>query len=420
MGESYGESELTRLEDHPLLKLAQTRLDTFHSAASSANRTPSSLQKLRADIEFDLNAAEVIKSQLAEALNACAPVSSLPIELLRAIFELVAQDYRPCGPVDIEWRREIMDGYQFPRGENMAEPDWLSEQGGCLGWISLGHICRAWRGALLAHAALWADDFGSLPGAVNEFLDRSNGLPLTVRTYSAKYRNSSAPWHALFRDDVRCRVQRIYCVETRPHVLFGADYAALTTCHFPILETLCITGNEPIRRRGPITVLPVMSAPQLRRLELSNVFIPVSSEMIEFISCKLTFEDDGRHTIIESGILRPEDLLPLLNRSRETLSSLVVDKCLPSHLDHWYHPTRISIPRLQSLTVDWDYNHDSDTASFLDGLILNDTTILNIRVELYENSDRGRASMQGRIGSAIMSVNGLGFDALACFASDGP
>ncbi|VDB89200.1 unnamed protein product [Peniophora sp. CBMAI 1063] len=407
--------------EHPLSTLAKTRLDVFHRAFSSDNLTPSSIESLRKAIRTELDAFESIKSQLAEVLNASLPIASLPTEVLCAIFELVARNHRPRGPI---LRERIDVGHSYPSGNEMAEPDWLLGQGGRLGWISLSHVCRAWRRALLAHTALWADELGSLPDAFDEVLARSGDLPLTLRTYGSSYRDSSPSWRALLRQDVHCRVQKIHCIETRHRALFGQAYAALTSCHFPILETLSLTANDPAAKEG--VTLPMVSAPQLRELELINTFIPVSSENIESLFCELTFEEDGQHSIASRGMMRPGDLSYLLNRSRDTLSAITLELCIPGRLANWQTPKRIFLPKLRTLTANGleDYSGliEPDIVNFMEGLALNlnDELSLVIGIYAYGHGGRGITTYKERIRSAMASIKVLNPNALSCVAAEGP
>ena len=79
-------------DENAILASAKTRLDAFHSVLSSDSRTTASLHALRIAIRSDLDATEAMGLEFSELLNACAPISSLPVEILCIIFELVAQE----------------------------------------------------------------------------------------------------------------------------------------------------------------------------------------------------------------------------------------------------------------------------------------------------------------------------------------
>ncbi|KAI0038403.1 hypothetical protein FA95DRAFT_1474257, partial [Auriscalpium vulgare] len=89
-------------------------------------------------------------------INACAPVSRLPPELLCRVFsDLVG--------LELEDRRPV-DG--FPS---------------TMPWIRLSHVCRHWRDVALNDPAFWGDLILPLPPQwADAILSRSQGTPLSL------------------------------------------------------------------------------------------------------------------------------------------------------------------------------------------------------------------------------------------------
>ena len=135
---------------------------------------PGSRGRLRRAIDDETNALELSIRASIRALknlksrhNALAPISSLPLEILVAIFSFLSPS---------------------------------TNTGAChLGWIYVSHVCRRWRETAVSHPRLWSYiNFSKLaPAAVDEMISRAKMVPLHLEADFTKSSTQIDPFQRL-------------------------------------------------------------------------------------------------------------------------------------------------------------------------------------------------------------------------------
>ncbi|KAI0035313.1 hypothetical protein K488DRAFT_83152 [Vararia minispora EC-137] len=257
-----------RRDDHDDALETPTRLSTDERARLEeferelAEKEDVSLEDVD-QIDAELKYLTSISLRLRARRNACQPISRLPAEMVSEIICFFAAMCPPHRPFVRTFERGVI-----PEAGRMRSD---------LGWIKLGHVCRRWREIVLQLPVLWARSVCSLIGAEEVILSRSRAVPLTLTLNAHCHRIDSKTVQFIQQHVQRAREIEIREVLLHPHSpAWPAGAVALTRRDLPVLEILCLDLKPS--RSSPIThdvfALPPLNAPRLKRLELTNIFVP--------------------------------------------------------------------------------------------------------------------------------------------------
>ncbi|TFY75322.1 hypothetical protein EWM64_g8690 [Hericium alpestre] len=278
-------------------------------------------------------------------INALAPISRLPHELLAAVFSLLLDDertYWSAVPSDLSKRR--------PRALR-------------LGWIRVTHVCRAWRHVALDFRALWRDITFSLGSRWAQCMfGRAKNAPLSILAHLG------SPLYAL--EDVL----RIDAHLAHTHSLtLSASNTCLPSClqrlvsPAPFLHTLSLTVDHFGLGPEAVVIAPADlfsgSTPNLRCVSLRNVFIPWTSSLFSNLSSlsimlAVLSKADGAYfwdppePVDDDN--RTPDLAPFLEAldRMSGLESLTIQGALPHFEDTMaFTGEQFNLPRLKSLDL---------------------------------------------------------------------
>ncbi|KAG2343941.1 hypothetical protein BDR05DRAFT_207029 [Suillus weaverae] len=116
---------------------------------------PALTSKAQAEIDDELVALKEIMRSLRTRRNSLSPISSIPPEILGAIFVHHVQE------------TQLLHAPETPT---------------VLSWLNIGHVCRHWREVALGTPELWATPFLRSSQATEEMLMRSKMAPLKLKT----------------------------------------------------------------------------------------------------------------------------------------------------------------------------------------------------------------------------------------------
>ncbi|KZV59897.1 hypothetical protein PENSPDRAFT_760278 [Peniophora sp. CONT] len=229
-----------------------------------------------------------------------------------------------------------------------------------LGWIRVGHISYRFRLLLLSMRWLWASvicDVG--PRAWDEVLGRAGNAPPTLKLDDANEVLASSRINYVI--DNMTRARRLTITEYDPTVAMWVNSPReISGTVFADLEDLNVEAmHRPSRDltwlATDVYELNPISAPKLRSVSLTNVYIPFPPENLTTLTLKrLQFYADKPLPNGDDILPAPEVFLALLKRcvnvERLCLTHVIPDiSALPSRL----HPSHsIRLPSLTSLTLD--------------------------------------------------------------------
>lgn len=180
-------------------------------------------------------------SDLKHRVNAIAPVSKLPTELLGLIFEFAKGH---------DERVELEGGAPLTTKKTART-----------NLINITHVCRTWRAVALASPSLWADilvdDHTSRFSSADAFLSRSQTMPLYL--HASQMRGTDLA-RFLQGDGVACRIRRF----DLSWDLFHDTPATKIELDAPLLECLTVVASRALR---PIDL--VISNARLKALAVS-------------------------------------------------------------------------------------------------------------------------------------------------------
>ncbi|KAI0264918.1 hypothetical protein BC834DRAFT_238385 [Gloeopeniophorella convolvens] len=279
----------------------------------------------RAAILKEINTTELRLRSLYAQLNALAPVSLLPAELLTRIFHLLRDDR--CYNKDT----------RLPF------------------WITVTHVCRHWREVALSDSTLWSGIWDNFPMCTEkwlvEMLIRSKEalLDVDLRKPSAELLRSVAfhPSH------IRSLV--LNCLTGSPS---NESVQKLLMSEAPELEELYL-GPKSLITSPPIVLLndlPASSgfrlfrgqAPKLRSIHLYQIHIPWAYlPRCTLSHLSITSSSDG----VEFSPLGEIGALIDVLENSPTLERLTLDHCLAPVSSQPRAVSIVNLPRLSQLTL---------------------------------------------------------------------
>ncbi|VDC02949.1 unnamed protein product [Peniophora sp. CBMAI 1063] len=178
-----------------------------------------------------------------------------------------------------------------------------------LGWVRLGHVCHAFRAALLGMRTLWASAVCHVSSrAFQEVLNRAGNAPITIYLKDEDHTVNSDQVRFVSSNMTRARD---ITIEEYNHgtVLWTIEPRAVSGRAFSFLEELNVQAlHRPLRdfawlRTDVYDIAPIY-APQLRRVRLINIFIPFPPHNLTSLSLL-------RHKHVEGGSMpNRDDVLP--------------------------------------------------------------------------------------------------------------
>ncbi|KAJ8595254.1 hypothetical protein M405DRAFT_807554 [Rhizopogon salebrosus TDB-379] len=256
------------------------------TADSLVSPVPSS----QAEIDNELVALADRMRALRTHRNVLSPISSIPPEILGAVFVHLA--------------RQVQSRY------SPDAPEALS-------WLSVGHVCRHWRDVALANPHLWATPFLNSTKGTEEMLLRSKMAPLILRS-GRRYRIECV--QKAFEHVERLQEVTLDCSNhLTPHIV--GLLGKLSSCSTPNLKSLSLDGG--LGRRPRIAIPTSFAAPSLRRLQLNHCDLSWASPVLTGL------------TVLDIKTMSAE-CLPTLDglisvlRRMPTLQTLCLESALPT------------------------------------------------------------------------------------------
>jgi hypothetical protein len=306
--------------------------------------TPALSSRDQTEIDNELTAFKERMRSLRTRHNSLSPISSIPSEILGAIFVHHAQ--------------EIQFLY-FPH-----EPVVLS-------WLNVVRVCHHWREVALGTPELWATPFLNSSRATEEMLVRSKMVPLNLRG-GLVYRMESV-------QKVFMHVERLQEVSL---LFFGGEMyrcimeflSELSACSAPKLQSLSLEqGYEPKLR---IAIPTSFLAPKLRILKIKYCDISWASTILTGL------------TVLDIKWLSPEclptldELISVLYRM-PALHTLVLEHALPTlplqitSLPRVPRAMNVQLPHLKRLRL---VAKVLEVANVLARIELPDSTMLEVQL----------------------------------------
>jgi hypothetical protein len=252
---------------------AELPMNSAGRATVTATRTPmmnssqaSSRERLQQAIDVEITSLEELESIRALRLrrNALSPISSLPPEVLAAIFSLL------CPP----------------------SPDRNPGHDHHLSRLHVSHVCHRWREIALNHPSLWSHvdftDFRASLAGTTEILARAKSVPLYLEArVPDRYHHWEDVRYTTFRQEVQTRIPNVRHLSISAGIFYLHKTLEEFVSSAPILESLSLlsSGGYRNRRTGDHLVIPATlfngSAPRLSRLELHNCAISWKSPLLK-------------------------------------------------------------------------------------------------------------------------------------------
>lgn len=228
-----------------------------------------------------------------------------------------------CLPFDV--LQEIV------RQVSTIDPGGRAGDGG-LGWIKVGHLCRALRASLLNMHGLWASTVCEFPGAHAELAKRAGEVPLTLtmdernsesrhlvppKVFDFFVNNLSKAKAIKVREGSRSRSLGLMWIGAAMH-LAGRE--------LPLVEDICIdvsprTALELRPNALNYTASPLIT-PRLRKLHLENCWMSFSPTTLVSLELMRSFRP-------QEDTLPPVPLFLDLLRQCANLQELQVVQCMP-------------------------------------------------------------------------------------------
>ncbi|KZV71953.1 hypothetical protein PENSPDRAFT_650211 [Peniophora sp. CONT] len=252
-----------------------------------------------------------------------------------------------CLPFDV--LQEIV------RQVSIIDPGGRAGDGG-LGWIKVGHLCRALRASLFNMHSLWASTICEFPSAYAELAKRAGDVPLTLtmdernsesrhlippKLFDFFVNNLSKAKAFKVREGSRSRSLGLMWIGAAMH-LAGRE--------LPLVEDICIdvsprTALELRPNALDYTALPMIT-PRLRKLHLENCWMTFSPTTLVSLELMRSFRP-------QEDTLPPLPLFIDLLRQCANLQELQIVQCMPQPPALNNEPAMdvIELPSLKLLAV---------------------------------------------------------------------
>ncbi|KAG1808678.1 uncharacterized protein BJ212DRAFT_1382548 [Suillus subaureus] len=204
---------------------------------------PALTSKAQSEIDDELTALKERMRYLRTRRNSLSPVSSIPPEILGAIFD-----------------------HHVQRTQLLHAPDAPA----VLSWLNIGHVCRHWREVTLGTPELWATPFLVSLQATEEMLLRSKMVPLKLRT-GRRYRIDCV-------QKTLTHIERLQEVSLpffshafgsgTTHHCIAEFLDKLSSCSAPKLQSLFF--EVEFKQTPRITIPTSFPAPNLRSLQIKH------------------------------------------------------------------------------------------------------------------------------------------------------
>lgn len=311
--------------------------------------SPDEATALEAQLDEDAQSLRTLAALLAQRRNfICSPLLQLPVELLQHIIRFVAEDLPLLG----EESSDSDDSDDSDSDSDDSSED-SSSSDARYGWSSLGHVSSHIRALLLAMRELWAGSICEAPSreVLEEVALRACNVPLTLHL------NGSSPlaaWPFALQNLHKARHIDVKFFDDDDQAL----YDKLCWVELPLLQSMRLsiaTSSDfflsPERSwiRGfddKSEAMPYMKAPNLRNLQLDNVFLPFDPSTLKTLTLvgKRSYWRDVEHTPSSSLFL---DML----RSCSQLHTLRIVGWVPD-FQVGEQESPAALPSLRTLTMD--------------------------------------------------------------------
>jgi hypothetical protein len=212
----------------------------------------------RQAIDAAIKSSEASIRELRRRRNTLAPISSLPTEVITAIFLLL----------------------RIPRS---SSPHTIGQKSDCLEWLRVAHVCHQWREIALNQPLFWSHvNFTSFSSAgATEILNRAKTVPLHLEArFSFRYWNDLR--FITLQKELRARISHIcgLCISAMDLLLRTTLEGLVSPA--PTLESLSLYGEgaRETRVSVPDTLFDGI-APRLSRLELRDCDISWKSPLLK-------------------------------------------------------------------------------------------------------------------------------------------
>ncbi|KZV67502.1 hypothetical protein PENSPDRAFT_754848 [Peniophora sp. CONT] len=315
------------------------RLREIHNYRPSHLASEEDIAAVDVQLEEDIHSLRSLAARLMQYQNTLrSPLLQLPVELLQCIMNFAAEG-RPLLTEEVDSDAEDSDD------------DYPPERG----WLSLGHVSSHVRTTLLAMRELWASAICSTSNhtVLAEVLLRAGDTQLTLRL------NEDTPyflWPFALQNLQKAQHIDVKFFDDDDHAI----YEGLCELQLPLLQALHASivkpsdgfmEHEPPWMRGfdaSSTHAPYMNAPNLRTLQLDNVFLPFNPSNLTTLILKGT-KSYWRDKYDSPD---PSMFLDMLRRCSR-LHTLQIDGWIPEFRDdESYLPATISCLRILALDLD--------------------------------------------------------------------
>ncbi|KAG1881170.1 hypothetical protein F4604DRAFT_467252 [Suillus subluteus] len=267
---------------------------------------PAPTSKAQTEIDDELAALKERMRSLRTRRNSLSPISSVPPEILGAIFV-----------------------HHVQQTQLLHAPDAPA----VLSWLDIGHVCRHWREVTLGTPELWATPFLVSSQATEEMLLRSKMAPLKLRT-GRQYRMDCVQktlMHTERLQEVSFPFFSHVFDSGTTHCCIVEFLDKLSSCSAPKLQSLSF---EVGFKKTPRIAIPTsFPAPNLRSLQIKHCDLSWASSVLTGL------------TVLTIKKLSPESL-PTLDelisalRRMPALHTLELEDALPT-----LPPQTTSLPR---------------------------------------------------------------------------
>ncbi|KAG0709335.1 hypothetical protein DFH29DRAFT_1075038 [Suillus ampliporus] len=254
--------------------------------------SPAMVSKAQTEIDNELVALEERMRTLRMRRNSFSPISSIPPEILGAIFVHHAHHMQLLHAADSH---------------------------AVLSWLIVGHVCRHWRDVALGTPELWATPFLNSSKGTEEMLMRSKMAPLILRT-GQRYRIDCVQ-KALMHIERLQEVSLPFSNGGTTHRCVVDFLNKLSSCSAPKLLSLSLDGGYT---QTPRIVIPTsFLAPNLRNFKIVRCDLSWASSVLTGL------------TVLDIRVLSPE-CLPTLDelisalRRMPALHTLALEDALPT------------------------------------------------------------------------------------------
>ena len=232
----------------------------------------------RKAIDAEIKSLELTLKALKHRRNALAPISSLPAELIAAIFSYLRlpPNTSPFSSLPIQ-----LAGGIFP--SILSPGEWPGDRP--MDWLCATHVCHQWREIALNDPLFWNRvDFTHLTSAgAAEILTRAKEMPLHLEasnTFWDKFWKDDARRGA-FEEELQSRCSYICDLRIKAEDFHLGSVFDRLNSPAPILESLSLSqGFAWLTISVPDTIFNG-TVPRLSRLELRNVNISWNSPLLK-------------------------------------------------------------------------------------------------------------------------------------------